>query len=488
MKRLKGVKKMIKNKLVKNLIILMTCFLLISINSFACTTILIGKNLTADGSVIHAHNEDMGFTAVGRLWLVKASLYEAGETLQVPYVTIPQVEETYQYWASGNALATTGLGIAAEQRPYDSVLVGMNQWGVTMSCNWAYSKEENLPEKGIRRYAIRQLILERARTAKDAVLLVGNFIEKYGQADWGGLDYCLADPNEAWVIETTSNHWAARRVKDDEILVVANYFVIGEDFDLSSEGLLEYAEEQGWYNPEKEVFNFRKVYGLPDRMNNPYDVDRENRVYELLESKKGVIVPEDLFRVLMDRYEGTSKYHRPLNDIEPWEDVTDKLLIPRAINTNLCQSSTVAQLRNYLPPEIGSIMWYAMATPGYSGYFPVYAGASEIPIEFQNVNSTISSDSAWWTFRLIQKYGDTNFDELYFNLKNYWISYHANILLRQFKIEEKAIQLLEDDKKEEAIKLVNSFTFSEAQNILEQARFQLRHIQGITGNLPIWGN
>jgi dipeptidase len=311
-------------------------------------------------------------------------------------------------------------------------------------------------------------------------------IEKYGQADWGGLDYCLADPNEAWVIETTSKNWVARRVEDDEILVVANYFVIGEDFDLSSEGLLEYAEEQGWYNPEEEVFNFRKVYGLPDRINNPYDADRENRAYELLESKKGVIVPEDLFRVLMDRYEGTSKYHKPLNDIEPWEDVTDKLLIPRTINTNLCQSSTVAQLRSDLPVEIGSVMWYSMATPGYSGYFPVYAGATEIPVEYQNLNASISSSSAWWTFRLIQKYGDTNFDTIYLNLKNYWLNYHANILLRQSRIEEKAIQLFEDGKKQEANKMINSFTFSEAQNILEQARFQLRHLQEITGNIPLW--
>lgn len=474
-----------KNKLMKILLLVLVSFLLISITSFSCTTILIGKELTVDGSVIHAHNEDMGFTAVGRLWPIKSSSHKAGETLKVSYVSIPQIEQTFQYWASGNALSTTGLGISTEKRPYDAVLVGMNQWGVTMSCNWMYSKEENLPGEGIRRYALRQLILERAKTAKDAVLLVGEFIDKYGQADWGGLDYCLADPNEAWVIETTSKHWAAKKVKDDEILVVANYFVIKDDFDLSSKGLIEYAESKGWYDSKKGKFSFRDVYGLAERMNNPYDVERENRAYKLLESKKGVIVPEDLFIVLMDRYEGTTKYHKPLT-IEHWEDVTDKLLIPRTINTNLCQSSSVAQLRSSLPVEIGAVMWYAMATPGYSGYFPVYAGAYDIPKEFQNVNSSISPDSAWWTFRLIQKYGDTTFNTVYPMLKSFWLTYHANILIRQNMIEEKAMKLIQDNKKEKAIKIINSFTFSEAQNMLQQARFQLRHIQDITGNVSIW--
>jgi hypothetical protein len=47
--------------------------LLLPITSDSCTTVLIGKDMTADGSVIHAHNEDMGFSAVGRLCSVKAA-------------------------------------------------------------------------------------------------------------------------------------------------------------------------------------------------------------------------------------------------------------------------------------------------------------------------------------------------------------------------------------------------------------------------------
>jgi dipeptidase len=462
-------------------------FLLAPNPSPACTTILVGKDLTADGAVLHGHNEDMGFTAVGRLVPMKAATHGETDTLEVPYVTIPQPRETYAYWASGNALGATGLGTVQETRPYDWVLVGMNQWGVTMSCNWMYSKEENLPGKGIRRYAIRQLILERCKTAREAVQLIADFIEKHGQADWGGLDYCLADPNEAWVVETTSKHWIAKKVKDDELIVVANRFVIGEEYDLASKDIVDFAVEMKWYDPQKDgKFNFKKAYGQPERMGSPYDVDREERAYGLLKGKEGVISPEDLFSVLMDRYEGTGKFRKPLSDIEHWEDVTDKLLVPRPINTNLCQSSTVAQLRSDLPVELGSLMWYATATAGYSGYFPVYAGATMIPEEFQNVNSAYSDSSAWWVFRIIQKTADLKYDALYPQLKGFWMGRHGSVMAAQQVIEAKAKALLEEGKKEEAVELLNKFTYSQAKNALHEARFLLHNAQQVTGNISIW--
>ena len=60
-----------------------------------CTTILVGKNATADGSVLHGHNEDMGFTAVGRLWHVPAATHKQGDTVNVPYVTLDLPAATY---------------------------------------------------------------------------------------------------------------------------------------------------------------------------------------------------------------------------------------------------------------------------------------------------------------------------------------------------------------------------------------------------------
>ena len=465
--------------------LMVMALLLVPIASYSCTTVLVGKAVTADGSVMHAHNEDMGFSAVGRLWSVEAATHKTGEMLEVPYNTISQAEETYQYWASGNTLAATGLGISAEKRPYDSVLVGMNQWGVTMSCNWMNSKEENMPEQGIRRYAIRQLILERAKTARDAVKIIGGFIDKYDQADWGGLGYCLADPDEAWIVETTTHNWVARRVRDDEVLVVANRFTIGKEYEMSSEGLVDFAKQKGWYDPSKGDFSFRDVYGRPDKMNQAYDKDREARTMSLLENKKGLITPEDLFLVLRDRYEGTPKYTKPLQ-VEIWREVSEGRFIPRTISTNLCQSSSVAHLRSDMPVEVGAVMWYAMVTPHYSGYFPVYAGATTIPEKFSNVNSAYSPDSAWWVFRMLQKVGDPQYDLAYPTVNNFWTANHANIVGKQKDFETRVIDLMNKDNKEEAAKLLNTFTYSQADNTLYHARRLLRLLQDLTKNIPVW--
>lgn len=455
--------------------------------SEGCTTILVGNSATADGSVLHGHNEDMGFTAVGRFWSVAGSSHKEGEKVEVPYVSLDVPKETYRYWASGNAFGTSGLGIATESRPYDSVLVGMNEFGLTMSCNWMYSKEENLPGKGVRRYAMRQLILERAKTAREAVDLVTALINEYGQADWGGLTYCLADPQEAWIVETTSKNWVARRVKDDEVLVVANRFTIGEEFDLASPNLVKMAEENGWFDPEAGTpFNFKVAYGDPVRMSSPYDADREERAYSLLNGKIGAVFPDDIMMVLTDAYEGTSKYHKPINHMEPWEDVTDKLLIPRAIRTNLCQSSTVAHLRGDMPVEVGSVLWYAMNIPGYSGYFPVYAGASSVPEEFQNVNSAYGPKSAWWTLRMLQKVTDQDHDLLFCILKSFWQGQRAVTMNEGIIIKARALQLLNDGKKAEALKILDRFTFAQASNVLQNAHIFLRKFQDRTGNSPIY--
>ena len=373
----------------------------------------------------------------------------------------------HAYWASGNPKGSAGLGTSTQHHPYDSVLVGMNQWGVAMACNWAHSKEEAAPKKGIRRYAIRQLILERCKTAREAVKLIGNLIDEHGQADWGGLIYNVADSNEAWVVETTTHHWAARRVPDDAIHAVANQFTIGDDFDLASQDLAQFAEARGWYDPRHGKLSFRDAYGLPEKMNQPYDIDREARIHKLLDGKRGFIEPTDIFVVLRDRYEGTDKYTRP-QQTPVWRENLDKdPSLSRTISSNLCQSSSVAQLRGNLPVEVGAIMWYAMANPGYSNYFPIYAGADRVPEAFSRQDGKRSPDSAWWLFKSLQLAGDNNYEIFYPLVSNFWTAHHASVTLQQQRVEDKALSLIRNGSKDEAVALLRTFTSNQAQDLLE---------------------
>ncbi len=446
-------------------------------NATACSTILVGKALTADGSVLFGHNEDMGLEAVGRLWSEEAHTFTESAHIEVPYVRIRQAHRTHAYWASGNPRGNKGLGIGKQHPRYDSVLVGMNQWGVAMACNWAHSKEDSAPGKGIRRYAIRQLILERCKTAGEAVKLIGNLIDKHGQADWGGLIYAVTDSNEAWVVETTTHHWVARRVPDDAIRVIANRFTIGDDFDLASHDLSQFAEIRGWYDPDHGKLSFRDTYGLPEKMNQPYDIDRETRMLKLLDGKRGHIEPEDIFALLRDRYESTDMYTRP-QIIPVWRENLDKdPSLSRTISSNLCQSSSVVQLRGNLPVEVGAIMWYTMANPGYSNYFPIYAGADRVPEIFSRHNAGRSPDSAWWLFKKLQIAGDSDYDKSYPLVKNFLDEQHALVTAQQQIIEKKALALIRNSNKDEAIKLLRTFTFNQARYALNHTQHLLEHVQ-----------
>ena len=445
----------------------------------ACTTILVGKELTADGSVILGHNEDMGLEATGRLWWQQARSYKGNVSVYVPYINLPHPDRTHAYWASGNPKGGAGLGTSAKHRPYDSVLVGMNQWGVALACNWAHSKEEAVPKKGIRRYAIRQLVLERSKTAREAVELIGSLIDEHGQADWGGLIYNLADSNEAWVVETTTYHWAAIRVPDNAIYAVANQFTISGNFDLSSRDLVQFAEARRWYDPLHDKFSFRDAYGLSEKMDQPYDADREARIHKLLDDKRGLIGPEDIFVVLRDRYKGTDKYTLPQQTPVWRKDINKASSLSRTINTNLCQSSSVAQLRGRMPVEVGAVMWYAMANPGYSGYIPIYAGADLVPEAFSWQDSKRSPYSAWWLFKSLQLAGDCDYESTYPIVNNFWAAHQASVAIQRQHIEENALSLIRDSNKDEAVALLSAFTFIQAQDVLSHARRLLEKIKPI---------
>jgi len=441
---------------------------------YPCTTILVGKGLTKDGSIIHAHNEDMGNLTVGRLWRVN-NFSSKDDSTWVPYVSIPNTGKKLAYWASGNTKQISKDELNQTMLPYDNILVGMNESGLTMSCNWMYSKEESLDRVGIRRYAIRQLILERAATAREAVDLISSFIDSYGQADWSGLTYVLADPNEGWIVETTSHNWVAKKLKDNEIIVVANRYTIGEEFDLSSKNLIQNAIDNGWYNHKEDPFNFKLAYGDSEFMNEDYDSDREVRVDILLKDKFGEIKPEDLMTVLRDRFHNSDGYTPPTS-FEPDRITCRAKGAKRPICTNLCQSSFVAHLRPELPTEFGSVFWYTMATPAYGPYFPLYPFGSKIIASFTLDDPDEKNTSAWWIYRHLQQKVDISNAEIIKSIRNQTESVTSTFISEQELWENKVQKQIDNRNLKRANQLLNLFSNRSARKSLHQSKIILKRI------------
>ena len=350
-------------------------------NYFNCYTVVAGKMATVDGSVMVAHNEDDGGDQLLNWYIVPPLDHlESDEITTLENTTISQVKETNGYlW-----LELPGMRFS------DSYL---NDQGVVIVSDQCISREDNpeLTNGGIG-YWLRRLVAERAMSARNGVEIAGELIEKYGYHS-SGRTYTIADANEAWVFAAVNGkHWVAQRVKDNEVMVIPNYYTI-EEIDLSDKenflacpDLIEYAIEKGWYK-DGEVFNFREVYGKANNLTHPHNINRKwagmrhfsDKDWQLNESFPFSFVPsqkvtlEKMFTILEDHYDGCN-----LTDHTVEEGGNPHNSDARTICCESTQYGFVAQLRAEMPKEIGNVLWIAPFRPCTQPYIPWYLGMTEI--------------------------------------------------------------------------------------------------------------
>jgi dipeptidase len=143
--------------------------------------------------------------------------------------------------------------------------MGANEHGVVIGNEAVFTRVPYEKEPGLIGMDFIRLALERAATARDALVVITRLLEEYGQGGNCGFthrfyyhnSYILADPQEAWVLETAGRQWAAERVKD--VRSISNAITIGSEWDLASAGLVDYALEQGWVK-RREDFHFGRCY------------------------------------------------------------------------------------------------------------------------------------------------------------------------------------------------------------------------------------
>lgn len=250
---------------------------LFAIDALASYAFYVGSALTTDGSVI------VGGTGeeVSSHWLrieprrthPPGAMREVGitEAAELPgrRLAIPEVEVTYRYISMEYS----------DFRGFPPPLTngGLNEHGVAVRDVWAPSRRElvemtPIPQVGLSYSDLSRLVLERARTAREAVRMVGELIARHGYATYGGNTHLFADNREGWIVWELAGGqglWAAERLSKDEIRVLYPGY-IGEiplsyrghpDFD-GSENLITFAVQRGWYAPAaQKPFDVHKVYG-----------------------------------------------------------------------------------------------------------------------------------------------------------------------------------------------------------------------------------
>ena len=215
-----------------------------------CSTIVVGRAASATGRILVGHNEDNdGRIVTNRIW-VPAADHAAEERLafESGAAVLPQAPHTLAHcWTQ--TLHPQGASYSDSFINEAGVLV------VSNNCNQTWERDEPVVDGGVG-YAVRRLIAERARTAREGVEIALDL-----QTRWGyrgeGRTYTIADPHEAWQVFLLRGHrWAARRIQDDEVVFTANAFALDriddvppEDVMLSPD-LVDYAVRTGRYLPE----------------------------------------------------------------------------------------------------------------------------------------------------------------------------------------------------------------------------------------------
>ena len=348
-----------------------------------CFTIMVGKEASEDGSVLFAHIEDDFGKQLVNWYIKKEEHFHEGEQVKLKNGGYyHQVERTAKMlW-----LEIPGMDYS------DSYL---NEFGVIIASNSCASKEKEpeISEGGIS-YGLRRLMADRAKSAREAVEIAGTLVERFGY-NGSGRTYCIADANEAWTMAVVrGKHWVAKRVPDDHVMILPNNYTIEEvdltdkDNFLACPDLIDYARDKKWYNPDVDgVFNFRNAYAAENSLTHPGNTSRAWGAYHKFEmlynredsfpysfKPKIEVSKETLMDVLSYHYEGT--------ELDKSKNYT--LGSPYEMNGSMiCGKASVygfvAECRDWMPTEIGTVMWLAPQWPDIQPFIPWYCGIQEIP-------------------------------------------------------------------------------------------------------------
>ena len=315
------------------------------------------------------------------VWIPEAN-HKDGETINCTGIEIPQVSHTYgvlgskPYWIWGFEM-------------------GVNEKGVVIGNEAEFSRELGREEKdGLLGMDLLRLGLERGATAKEALTVIVDLLEQYGQNHNANKlfdarydnSYLIMDSSEMWVLETAGRRFAAHRVTQTErYYALGNCYSLTDNFELSSEDIEEYARKNEWLMPY-EKFNFAKAYSRQGE-SLTLAVPRRRRVMKLA-GKVNDYNFSELKRIFRDHDE--DELIKPYNGASTgvFPTVCRHALTWRA-------SQTAASMLVKYSEGVGTVIRQAYSQPCCSVYIPVYPGV-EMPEIMTTGGQEFNEKSLWW--------------------------------------------------------------------------------------------
>ena len=442
-----------------------------------CTTILVGKKASYDGSTMIARNDDSSngkFTAK-KLQVIHPEdmprIYKS--VLSKFEVELP--ENPLQYTAMPNAVEGDGMWAAAGVNKEN---IGMTATE-TITSNARVLGADPLVKDGFGEEDIVVITLPYIHSAKEGVKRLGLLLEQFGTYESNGIAF--SDVDSIWYMETIGgHHWIARKVPDDSYVMMPNQFGIDEfDFEdaysneneyMCSKDLKEFIEENHLNLSLNDHFNPRYAFGSHSdsdhvynsprawymgRYFNPatYDWDNLHGKYSpmsdelpwcLVPEKK--ITPSDVKYILSSHYQGTP--------YDPYGKSAESSLKGkyRTIGINRTDFVALIQLNGHKIKECQAIEWIAEGSNVFNTMVPLFAHMDRAPEYLANTTKDVSTDNFYWASRLIGALADASYGNSIAEIDRYQLAVEAkgNAIVKKY---EKLIEDAQD--KDEAIQSAN---------------------------------
>ena len=417
----------------------------------ACTSIMVGKKASIDGSNYIARNEDNFVANWPKKFYVQKAVKNRHETYVSPYnkLTVELPENGYRYTTSPDANQDEGY--------YEED--GINEKNVGMSATESVTANEKvlaydpLIENGVAEDSMTTLVLPYIDSAREGVEYLGNLITKYGSTESNGVEFF--DKDDIWYMEiATGHHWVAIRIPDDSYAVAANQIGI-EEIDFSdpenymwSDGIQEFVTKNN-LNPDFDSWNFRHIFGTDtkkdrhyntprvwygQRMLNPsVEQDPESSNLPFLRKPEKKIAVEDIQAILASHYNET-KFDPMGSGSEE-----DKKRY-RAICLSRTMNSHILQMRD---TDTGNqaIEWKGLGMPCFSAYVPFFTNANAIDKSYSFVPEKMNLDSAYWLYTALEFVVESHYQEFVEPNLDYQKELEQWACQKIAEVDEKALNL-----------------------------------------------
>ena len=480
-------------------LLLLSAFLGLVDMTNACTNFIVGKKASADGSVICTYNaDDYGL-------FINLCHYPAGTH---PKGTMRKIFnwDTNKY-----------QGVIPEAPQTYNVIGNINEFQVSIAETTYGGREEMEDSTGILDYgSLIYLALQRSKTAREAIQVMTTLAQTYGYNS-GGETFTICDPNEAWIMEMMGKGpgskgvvWVALRVPDDAICAHANQSRITK-FNMNdkanvlySKDVVSFARSKGWFTGKDKDFSWRDIYAKPtfggrrfcdarvwsffNHFANDFDKylpwalgkdkDAEDMPLWIIPNKK--VSVQDVMACMRDHYENTplaldsssvggGVWEMPYRPTPLRFKVDGKNYFnERPVSTQQTAFSYVAQLRSWLPREVGGVLWFGNDDGNMVAYTPIYCGNTTQPECYNTPGAdavTFSDKNAFWVCNWVSNMVYPRYNQMFPTLKEVRDSLENSYFANQLAIEKQAVALYNTDKAK-AISLLNQYSNDKAQQML----------------------